>query len=163
MNTLSIALVGMPGSGKSTVGRLLSQSLDFNYIDTDLWIENDQGISIPEIFTALGEPAFRQMEMELWSQIAHQPRTIFATGGGMAAAEYFWNFPVISVYLKTEVSQIKKRLESDTTRPLLTGGIDEQFSKLMAAREHFYQRATFQVDTHDVGPEEVTQRIIDLL
>lgn len=153
----------MPGSGKTTVGRLLAQTLDFNFIDTDQWIEHDQGLSIREIFSVLGEPAFREMEKLLWSRIGTQNNTIFATGGGMSAKPYFWNIPVLTVYLKTDVNQIVTRLNSDSTRPLLMGNPNQRLSYLFRNRKNYYEKADIHIDTNGIGPEEVTQRIIDHL
>lgn len=163
MLTKSIALIGMPGSGKTTVGRLLAQTLNFNFIDTDQWIENDQGLSIREIFTTLGEPAFRTLEKELWSRIGTQPNTIFATGGGLAAQDDFWNIPVITVYLKANIDQINNRLQRDDTRPLLTSDSHHRLRDLFSSRKKQYEKADVHIETDGIGPEEVTQRIIDAL
>jgi shikimate kinase len=159
----SIALIGMPGSGKTTVGQLLAQALNFNFVDTDQWIEHDQGISIREIFSALGEPAFRNMEKELWSRIGTQSNTIFATGGGMAVSTYFWNIPVLTVYLKADINQIINRLDSDSTRPLLLENGSQRLVDLFDSRKSHYERADLHIETGGIEPEEVAQRIIDAL
>ncbi|MBR5524368.1 MAG: shikimate dehydrogenase [Clostridia bacterium] len=78
----NVVLVGMPASGKSSVGKMLANMLDFDFVDTDAWIERTSGRSIPDIFSVEGETAFRDLESEAVLAAAGRQRTVIATGGG---------------------------------------------------------------------------------
>ena len=79
----NIYLIGMPGCGKSTIGRILSRSLGMAHIDADGFLEQKFGMSIPHIFETKGEDAFRQMETEALTELACKNNIIVSTGGGV--------------------------------------------------------------------------------
>lgn len=79
----NIVLIGMPSSGKSTVGKYLSQQFNRRFIDTDLYIEEKEGMSIPEIITTMGEEKFRQIEHDAVLEVSKETGVIIATGGGV--------------------------------------------------------------------------------
>src|SRR5690349_5397855 len=81
-----ISLIGMPGGGKSTVGRQLARRLGVDFIDTDAVIEQRAGISIPELFARDGEPAFRAIETDVLQTVARERQGVLATGGGIVLA-----------------------------------------------------------------------------
>lgn len=79
----NIVLIGMPGCGKSAVGKLLGEMLNMPLVDTDTMVEQEQGMTIPEIFEQFGEPAFRDMESRAAKIAAVMDGAVIATGGGM--------------------------------------------------------------------------------
>ncbi|MBQ3557647.1 MAG: shikimate kinase [Oscillospiraceae bacterium] len=79
----NIVLIGMPGCGKSAVGKLLGEMLNMPLVDTDTMVEQEQGMTIPEIFEQFGEPAFRDMESRAAKTAAVMDGAVIATGGGM--------------------------------------------------------------------------------
>ena len=83
----NIVLIGMPGSGKSTVGKLLAQALDMDFVDTDAVIVDQTKTPIPEIFATQGENAFRDLESDAVTQVSKQQHTVIATGGGAVLRE----------------------------------------------------------------------------
>jgi shikimate kinase len=80
---MNIFLIGMMGSGKSTVGRNLARQLSYSFIDTDSLIEKNQSLNIPEIFAKYGEDRFRELEKETLNFILESDHQVIATGGGL--------------------------------------------------------------------------------
>ena len=118
-----IVLVGMPGSGKSTVGRLLARRLQVAFDDSDHLIEQRLGCSIRSYFETHGEEAFRQLEQQTLAELVAQKRVgVLATGGGAVLREA--NRLVMQegahvVYLRASPEEIYRRVKHDTKRPLL--------------------------------------------
>ena len=122
MTAASIALVGMPGCGKSTVGRHLSRQLGWRFVDSDHEIEREIGGSIRVFFEQHGEPAFRDLEQQTLAALTRQTHTVLATGGGAVLREA--NRQALKrdcevVYLRSAPEELFRRLRHDTQRPLL--------------------------------------------
>jgi len=122
--SLSPILVGLMGSGKSSIGRRLAAQLDLPLIDLDDYIVAQAGCSIPEIFARDGEAAFRQMETDALREVMRQ-HAVIATGGGavMSASNREMlsrHFPVI--WLKASPKFLANRIDGDANRPLIAGG-----------------------------------------
>jgi shikimate kinase len=119
---LTIALVGMPGCGKSTVGRHLARALGWRFVDSDHEIERRIGGTIRAFFEQHGEAAFRDLEQESIAALAAADRTVLATGGGSVLREA--NRRLLAahghvVYLRSTPEELFRRLRHDTHRPLL--------------------------------------------
>ena len=122
MTAASIALVGMPGCGKSTVGRHLARQLGWRFVDSDHEIERQIGGSIRVFFEQHGEPAFRDLEQQTLAALAPQTHTVLATGGGAVLRDA--NRQALKrdcevVYLRSAPEELFRRLRHDTQRPLL--------------------------------------------
>ena len=118
----AIALVGMPGCGKSTVGRHLARQLGWRFVDSDHEIERQIGGSIRTFFEQQGEAAFRDLEQQVIARLTRLPGTVLATGGGAALREA--NRRALKagcqvVYLRSTPEELFRRLRHDTQRPLL--------------------------------------------
>lgn len=118
----SLALVGMPGSGKSTVGRQLSRQLGWRFVDSDHEIEQAIGGSIRAYFEQQGETAFRDLEQQTIARLGLQAGTVLATGGGAVLREA--NRTALQsrcqvIYLRSTPEELFRRLRHDTQRPLL--------------------------------------------
>lgn len=127
----SIALVGMPGSGKSTVGRQLARQLGWRFIDSDAEIEHEIGGPIRAYFELHGEPAFRDIEQSVIARLARQPGIVLATGGGSVlrpANREALGRGCVVVYLKSTPEDLFRRLRHDTQRPLLQ--VDDPLKRL---------------------------------
>ncbi|NLK20913.1 MAG: shikimate kinase [Epulopiscium sp.] len=144
MNKSNIVLMGFMGCGKSTIGKLISQKIQSEFVDTDFLIEKKIGISISSFFEKYGENSFRQIEEEIISEIAQGKNQVIATGGGIIK-----NFNNISnlrangiiVYLNASPSHIFQNLKGDTTRPLLnTKDKLETINALLNERKPLYER-----------------------
>jgi shikimate kinase len=152
-----IILIGLPGSGKSTVGRQLARKLSASFIDSDTVIEQRLGCSIREYFEREGEAAFRDAEAAVIADLATsgtQSSTpqVLATGGGAVLREA--NRQALRsagqvIYLRSSPEDLYKRLRHDRNRPLLqVGDPMQRLRDLYEARDPFYkQTAHFQVET----------------
>ncbi len=122
---VSLYLVGMMGSGKSTVGRLLAERLGYGFFDTDTLIEQITGKTPRELFASDGEAAFRALETEVLRQLSERTRLVVATGGGAVLAQQNWQYLQYGcvVWLDVPITAIAARLQADpaeiAARPLL--------------------------------------------
>jgi shikimate kinase len=117
-----VTLVGMPGSGKSTVGRQLARRLGWPFVDSDAAIEQELGCSIRSYFEQHGEPAFRDVEQRVIDRLLSSPVQVLATGGGAVLREanrQQLHQRSFVVYLRSSPEELFRRLRHDTHRPLL--------------------------------------------
>lgn len=140
-----LILVGMMGSGKSTVGRRLAARLHRHFIDADKVLEQRCGVSITTIFDLEGEAGFRRREIAILDELSRLPDTVLATGGGAVlddATRRLLHERGTVVYLKAPLPELWQRLRRDRTRPLLrTPNARERLAQLLALREPLYEDA----------------------
>lgn len=149
---MTIALVGMPGSGKSTVGRHLARHLGLRLIDSDHEIERRIGMSIRTWFEAEGEAAFRDLEQQVICELAALPDVVLATGGGSVlrpANREALHRQCHVFYLRSSPEELFRRLRRDTHRPLLqVGDPQRRLRELFRDRDPLYRQvAHFVVET----------------
>jgi shikimate kinase len=148
-----ISLVGMPGSGKSTVGRHVARHLGWSFVDTDHVIEQRIGCSIRDYFETHGEPAFRDVEQAVIDEVTRFDRHVVATGGGAVLREpnrAALQSRTTVVYLRSTPEDLARRLRHDSHRPLLQGGSDplRRLRALFQDRDPLYRRtAHFVIET----------------
>lgn len=170
-----IFLTGFSGSGKSTIGPLLANSLGYEFVDLDALIESERGKSINQIFADEGEIAFRQLEVRTLEKLIQRSKTVISLGGGVL--EQPQAFALVTqagtlVYLKSPVKTLARRLSNKTDRPLLKGEqgeklsqeeIEKKIAALLARREPRYECAdiTVETDAKRIGStvEELTRKI----
>ena len=151
-----LTLVGMPGSGKSTVGRALARRLGRRFVDTDRLIESRIGCPIRDFFAAEGEDRFRGVESAVLAEVLGDGTpTVVATGGGIVLAEgnrRLLRDKSIVLYLRVPVEELCRRVANDTQRPLLQGSDPrERLRQLLADREPLY-RAVAHFTLDDARP-----------
>jgi shikimate kinase len=160
----NIVLTGFMGTGKTTVGRLLAQRLDREFVDTDRLIEQRHG-PIVEIFAAHGEQRFRAIESEVAAELATRSGLVVSTGGRMLVDE--GNADLLEstgdvVALTADIETIVRRVGGEraaATRPMLSGGdVRARIAELLAERAAAYGRFP-QVATDDRTPEEIADEI----
>lgn len=153
-------IVGMPGSGKTTVGRLLAEMTGMKFYDADVYLEEKIGRKIPEIIENDGEEAFRRMETEALSDLTKLSGCIIATGGGAVLKEYN-RFLIrqngICIYLKREIGKL-----ATDGRPLSKGGT-EKLKALYEVRSPIYSDISDLEVFNDDTPEKCAQQIYDKL
>ena len=156
----SIILIGMMGSGKTSVGKILSEFLGYGFMDTDIEIEKAENNSISSIFETKGETFFRNLETNIISKIPLYD-TIVATGGGLPVfnenMDALLGMGVI-VYLKANPEQIFKRLDNSKNRPLFQNDMVE-FNQLLKIRSKFYEKAHHVIDVSDKNLQEICNEI----
>lgn len=160
----NLALIGFMGTGKSSVGRLVAQALDFTLVDTDEWIESRAGKPISDIFREEGEPAFREWECRIVQELAALQKTVIATGGGLPVnpanlASLKTHALVVCLWASPEM--IWQRVRGHTHRPLINepdplGRIRE----LLAAREPCYRQADVLINTEWRSLREVAHQVV---
>ena len=154
-----IVLIGFMGAGKTTVGRILATRMGLPFVDTDQLASDRAGTSISQIFSAQGEPAFRELERAVVQETLAGPDSVVALGGGALAD------PAIAtalqgkaiVHLGVSWGEARRRLKGDVTRPLLLTGDPKA---LFDQRQSTYEMiSTHRVDTEGRRPEEIANEI----
>jgi shikimate kinase len=160
-------LIGLPGSGKSTIGRRLAKSLGVELLDTDAAIEQTTGRAIPDIFANDGEQEFRRIEEEVVREALGSHEGVLSLGGGAITSpgvrEALSGHTV--VYLEISAAEGVRRTGGTTVRPLLAGGDRaEKFRALMSQRVPLYRKsATIRVNTNRRNPGAVVRYIASRL
>lgn len=161
----NIFLIGLPSSGKSTLGKKLARTLRYRFVDLDKLIEKDQGMTIHEIFTTRGEDFFREVESRLLKETVANRKIVVATGGG--APCFFDNMDFIkeagiSIFLDVPPSELARRIENHgkDDRPLLSGAVslETELAQKYAKRLPYYSRADLVLSGHG----EIS-RLLDIL
>lgn len=154
----NLILIGMPGCGKSTVGKILAQKLGKTFVDADSEIEIKSGMSIPEIFSKQGEQGFRQIEAEVLANLGMRSGQVIATGGGCVTKEE--NYPLLHqngtmVWLQRDLEQLPV-----DGRPLSKSG---SLLHMYQQREPLYRAFADFTVTNDGTPEQTSNSILSLL
>jgi shikimate kinase len=164
---MNIVLIGYRGTGKSVVGKIVSQRLGMKCISMDVRIVEKAGMPIPEIVEKHGWTTFRDMESEVARELATVDNILIDTGGGVIErpenrdvlrknALIFW--------LKASTAKIVSRIEKGTERPSLTGkNFTEEVAEVLERRTPKYMSAAqYEIDTDKLTPEQVADRVIDI-
>ena len=151
----TIALIGLMGAGKSTVGRKLAETLNAPFRDSDEEIEKAAGLSVQEIFEKHGESEFRRGERRVIERLLHEPPFVLATGGGAyldPSTRTLLKEKAVTVWLRADLDVLWKRVVRKETRPLLKRDNARQvLADLHDARTPIYALADVVVDSAD-GP-----------
>lgn len=161
----NIFLVGLMGSGKTTIGRALAKRLNLRFIDADQEIEARTGASIPLIFEIEGEASFRQREADVIRDLTAQQGIVLATGGGAVLNEQsrrYLHERGIVIYLRASVNSILQRTSHDRNRPLLqTADPKAKIEELSRQRAPLYQEvAHITIETGRPNVQSVLQNIL---
>ena len=163
-----IVLVGLPGSGKSTVGQLLAEKLERSFLDFDREISRREGMTIAEIFAQRGEPYFRKLEHDLTAELKELGNMVLSPGGGWVVAPETVALirpPAKLVYLKVRPATALKRMAlKRASRPLLQRPDPlSELERLLAARYRGYEAADFTVDVERLDQQGVVSQILKKL
>jgi shikimate kinase len=165
---LNVYLIGMMGTGKSTLGPLLAERLGYNFIDTDKTIEQVTNLTVTEIFTADGETGFREIESQVLREVAAYTRLVIGTGGGIVTQQQNWSHLQhgLTIWLNVPVAAIAARLAGETEhRPILSGeDLPTKLDRLLAQRRDRYAIADLHVEiSADESPSQTVDRIVTMI
>lgn len=162
-----VILTGFMGSGKSSVGKLLAESLKCAFIDLDSVIAREAGKTINEIFAESGEETFRKLESECLHKVLKNGASVVAGGGGVVVSESnrrMMRDHCYVVNLSASLDSVLQRLEGATDRPLFSGeNAVNRVQKLMEERKQFYADADIKIDTDNKSVEDVVSEILKVL
>ncbi len=158
-----LIFVGAPGSGKTTIGKKVSEKLGIEFIDVDHEIEMDEKISISEIFIQRGEDYFRKLEKEKIAQLLNSFDGVLSLGGGAVLNQETRQALSISpvVWLKVSAQEASSRVGLAASRPVLMGNVRSKLVKLLEERTSLYEEvADWQIDTTDKEIDEVVNEVL---
>ncbi|HET9725311.1 MAG TPA: shikimate kinase [Gemmatimonadales bacterium] len=162
-----VVLVGLPGSGKSTVGQLVAELLPAPLLDIDSILVRQMGMPIVQIFGMVGEPRFRSMERDAVRTARAREPAVIVPGGGWAAQPGEMQDAragSLLIYLKCTPAVAVRRSEQGEVRPLVTGAADpvDRVKTLLASREPYYKLADYEVATDGKKAGDVAQEVVRL-
>ncbi|MCM8774268.1 MAG: shikimate kinase [Candidatus Omnitrophica bacterium] len=163
----NIYLVGFMGTGKTIVGKLLSHRLKKQFIEMDEFIEQREKMSILKIFSQRGEGYFRKVEKEVLKEIANKNDCVVSCGGGVVIDNE--NMEILKrtglvICLSADSETIYERTAKDKNRPLLNvDNPKKRIEELLKIREPFYRKSHIFIDTTNISPEEVVDKIVKVL
>lgn len=159
----SIILIGLPGSGKTTIGKELAKKIDFSFLDTDYLIEELEGYSISEIFDKKGEVYFRNLETSLIKSLSGVKNKVISIGGGAFQREA--NRELLkqigcTVYLFAPVDVIYDRIKTASGRPLLACNNPlQKLNELYHQRHSQFEQADYTIDTSNYSLYTVVEEL----
>ena len=155
----------MMGSGKSTIGYLLSKSLDLEFCDIDLIIEKEVGCKIAEIFNREGESSFRKIEEKTSIKILKLKNKVISLGGGAFLNENIRKEVLsnnISFWLDWKKDTLINRIKRNNKRPIVNNSDENELKKLISKRIKIYSMADFKIDCEKFSKNEITEKIVDI-
>jgi shikimate kinase len=163
----TVALVGLMGAGKSSIGRRLAQELKLPFVDADAEIEAAAGQTIEEIFARHGEAFFRDGERRVIARLLEGAPHVLATGGGAfidRGTRQLMTARAITIWIKADLDILLARVARRNNRPLLKEGDPRRIlERLIAERHPIYAEAALAIDSGDGPPEEMVVRILAAL
>jgi shikimate kinase len=163
----TIVLTGMMGSGKSTIGKLLSEQLNLDFFDLDNLIEQKEQLTISEIFQTKGEKYFREIEKITLRENFSANNQVISLGGGTFENSNTQEILLKNsfvIYLKTTPQTIFDRIKNNKSRPLLCDNMTiKKISEIIELREKNYKKAHFTISTDEKSKNEITNEILGVL
>ena len=163
-----IVLIGMMGSGKSTIGALLSKKMNMKFIDLDTKIEAIEKQTISQIFKLKGEKYFRAIEVETILSLLNSKEKdlVLSLGGGSFLDEKVRKNVKnnsLSFWLNWKPLTIIKRVRKSSKRPLIQGLNDQEIKKMMLDRNRYYAKSDFKIDCDNHKKNEIVDKIVSIL
>ena len=159
----NLVLIGMMGSGKSTIGSLISQRLNLNFIDIDNVLENEAKMKISEIFEKKGENFFRNLEEKITLKLLRSTNSIISLGGGSFINEKIRKEILVnnfSFWLNCNTKTLLKRIKKNKKRPVAFNLNDSEILELIEIRTKIYSKAQFKINCHKLKKTEIVNKIL---
>ncbi len=167
LQNLNIYLIGMMGSGKSTIGQVLAKQIGYGFLDTDTSIERLTQKSINEIFVAVGEDEFRSIESQVLSEVSAYTKLVVSTGGGIVIKQENWGSlrQGMVVWLDVAENVLWQRLVGDKTRPLLQDPNPQaKLKEILESRRSRYGEADLRIlIDRERPPADVAAEILQMI
>ena len=162
----NLVLLGMMGSGKSTIGLSLSKRLNTNFFDIDKIIELEQNMKVNEIFEKKGEKFFRSLEEKITLSVLKSKNSIISLGGGSWLNEKIRKETNInnnvSFWLNWDTSVILERIKKNNKRPLIKNLNDSEIVKLILKRSKIYAKANYEIDCNRLTKDKIIKKILNI-
>jgi len=161
----NLVFLGMMGSGKSSIGNLVSKKLNLPFIDIDDLIVKGAGMSISEIFAKKGEDYFRTLEEQITLKSLENINNVVSLGGGAFINDKIRNEILsnhLSFYLNWSESVLLKRIKDSKKRPLAFNSTDQEIRKLIKKRSQIYSKAQFKINCNKLTKNEIVRKIIKI-
>ena len=161
----NLVLVGMMGSGKSTIGSLISKKLNLKFIDVDNILENEAKMKISEIFKKKGEDFFRNLEEKITLKVLRSNNNVISLGGGGFINEKIREEVLInnfSFWLNCDAKTLLKRIKKNKKRPVAFNLNDSEILELIEKRAKIYSKAQFKINCHNLKKTEIVEKILKI-
>ena len=161
----NIVFLGMMGSGKSTIGSLISKRLKIDFYDTDRLIEEGLGMSIPKIFDTKGEVFFREYEEKITLNLLKKKKNVIALGGGSFLNKNIQNEILLnhfSFWLSLKSETVIERIKNSHKRPLAFKKSNTDLIKLIKKRSNIYSKAMYKIDCDDLTKQQIVKKILNI-
>ena len=159
----NLVLLGMMGSGKSTIGKFLSKKTNYKFIDVDKKIESEKNLSISNIFEKYGENYFRKLEREISIKYIDHENVIIALGGGAFLDEQIRKKVLknsLSIWLNWNAKTLIKRIKNSKKRPIILSLNENEINELIEQRNKIYSKAQIKIDCDNLKKIEIVNYII---
>ena len=161
----NLVFLGMMGSGKSSIGNLVSKKLDIPFIDIDNLIEKNTGMSISEIFKKKGEKYFRGLEEKITLKCLNKIKNVISLGGGGFINENIQKEILVnhfSFWLNWNDSILIRRIKGSKKRPLVFKSTDQEIRTIIKDRSKIYSNAQFKINCNNLTKTEIVKKIIKI-
>ena len=161
----NLVLLGMMGSGKSTIGYLLSKNLNLEFYDIDSIIEKQDGRKIAKIFNTEGEDFFRKLEEKVSIKILKLKNKVISLGGGAFLNENIRKEVLsnnVSFWLNWKDNTLINRIKRNNKRPIINNSNENEIKKLISKRLKIYSMADFKINCEKFTKNEITRKILDI-
>jgi len=161
----NLILIGMMGSGKSTIGSLLSKKLNIKFIDIDNVLENDSKMKIAEIFEKKGENFFRNLEEKITLKVLNSTNNVISLGGGAFINEKIRKEVLknnFSFWLNCNAQILLNRIKNNKKRPIAFNLSEDELRKLIEKRAKMYSKAQFKINCYKLTKGEIVKKILNI-
>ena len=161
----NIVFLGMMGSGKTTIGKLVSKKLNLNFFDTDKTIEDELNMKISKIFKEKGEIFFREFEEKVTLNLLNKKNAVIALGGGAFLnkniREKILNCHV-SIWLKWKDEILLERIQNSFKRPLTLNSSKKELLNMIKKRSSIYSKALYNIDCNNLTKDQLVNEIVNI-
>ena len=161
----NIVFLGMMGSGKTSIGELVSKRLNLNFFDIDQHIENESKMKIPEIFSSKGENFFRKLEEKKTLDLLKKKYAVISLGGGAFLNQNIRDEVLnnhLSFWLNVSSEVIINRIKNSSKRPIAIQSTEIELEDLIKKRSNIYSKAMYKVNCDGLTKNEIVNKIIDI-